>query len=53
LYRAAHYSVLKHDKDDMNTPATDIWLRGLIQAVFLLTVWWSAVARDGQPRDAA
>jgi uncharacterized membrane protein len=29
-------------------PPTDIWLRALIQAVFLLTVWWSTIARAGR-----
>lgn len=28
-------------------PPIDIWLRGLIQAVFLLAVWWSSVASAG------
>jgi len=26
-------------------PPSDIWLRGLIQAVFLFTVWWSTISR--------
>jgi uncharacterized membrane protein len=34
-------------------PPTNLWLRGLIQAVFLMTVWWSAISRPGRPRDAA
>ncbi len=34
-------------------PPTDIWLRGLIQAVFLLTVWWSTIAGAGRLRRAA
>jgi uncharacterized membrane protein len=33
-------------------PPTDIWLRGVIQAVFLLTVWWSTIARAGRDREA-
>lgn len=31
-------------------PPTNVWLRGLIQAVFLLTVWWSTIARAGRDR---
>lgn len=34
-------------------PPTDLWLRGLIQAVFLLAVWWSTIASAGRPRGAA
>ena len=34
-------------------PPADIWLRGLIQAVFLFTVWWSTIASDGRWQDAA
>jgi len=34
-------------------PPTNLWLRGVIQAVFLLAVWWSAVARPAAARDAA
>lgn len=34
-------------------PPTDIWLRGPIQAVFLLTVWWSTIANAGRPQRAA
>lgn len=33
-------------------PPTDIWLRGLIQGVFLLSVWWSAMAWAGRLRRA-
>jgi uncharacterized membrane protein len=34
-------------------PPTDIWLRSSIQAVFLVTVWWSTIARVGRLREAA
>lgn len=34
-------------------PPTDTLLRGLIQVVFLLTVWWSTLASAGQLRKAA
>lgn len=29
-------------------PPTDIWPRGLIQAVFLFTVWWSTIASESE-----
>jgi uncharacterized membrane protein len=34
-------------------PPTDIWIRGPIQAVFLLTVWWSTIASAGAIPEAA
>ena len=30
-------------------PPTDVWLRGILQAIFAIVVWWSAVAPLGRP----
>jgi uncharacterized membrane protein len=46
----ANVHAAMQDVQFRGAPPTDIWLRGLIQAVFLLTVWWSAVARAGHAR---
>jgi uncharacterized membrane protein len=30
------------------SPPTDVWLRGVIQAVFIFAAWWSAIRRPGE-----
>ncbi len=45
LFPANVYAAV-HGIEFRGAPPTDIWMRGLIQAVFLLTVWWSSIATD-------
>jgi uncharacterized membrane protein len=39
IYAAVHGVTFRGE------PPTGIWIRGLIQLLFLIAVWWSAVAR--------
>lgn len=51
LFPANVYAVMQ-GVQFRGAPPTDLWLRGLIQAVFLLTVWWSTIASAGRLRRA-
>lgn len=46
LFPANAYAAI-HGVQFRGAPPTDIWLRALIQAVFLVAVWWSAIGRLG------
>jgi uncharacterized membrane protein len=43
LFPANVYAAI-HEVRFRGAPPTDVWRRGLIQAVFLFTVWWSTIA---------
>jgi uncharacterized membrane protein len=46
LFPANVYAAL-NDVQFRGAPPTDIWLRGIIQAVLLAAVWWTTVAPFG------
>jgi uncharacterized membrane protein len=49
LFPANVYAAL-NDVSFRGEPPTGIWLRALIQAVFIAVVWWSAVVAPKSPR---
>lgn len=52
LFPANVYAAM-HGIPFRGAPPTDIWLRGLVQVVLLLTVWWSTIAGAGRSREGA
>lgn len=50
LFPANVYAAI-HGVHFRGAPPTGSWLRAAIQVVFLVTVWWSTLARAGQARE--
>jgi uncharacterized membrane protein len=52
LFPANVYAAI-HGIQLRGAPPSDIWVRGAIQVVFLVTVWWSTLARASQDREVS